>query len=209
MSRKILAVPGALYGSLTVVKECKVPEGIKTKQVFWECMCLCGRAHVARSVDIRKGVTTQCSKCTRTLAGSNRATHGMIDSRAYNTWYGMKSRCMNPNDGKYHRYGGRGISVCAEWRDSFESFLLDMGEPPEGMSIDREDNEKGYFKENCRWATVKQQNRNRRSNVPITINGKTMILVEWCEHFGIDRTTVSARMKKGLSPEQALSVRPI
>ena len=88
--------------------------------------------------------------------------HGMINKPVYKTWSGIKQRCLNSNDPAYKDYGGRGITVCKRWLD-FKNFYEDMGDPPEGMEIDRKENDKGYYKDNCRWTTSTINNRNRRS----------------------------------------------
>lgn len=125
-------------------------------------------------------------------------------TRAYTTWEAMHRRCRNVNCREYGSYGGRGIKVCEHWKH-FLNFLFDMGEPLPGQSLDRIDNDGGYSKENCRWATKKQQARNRRSNILLSYNGLTKTLTEWAEEFGIKYATVRARLTKGWPPEQLFS----
>jgi hypothetical protein len=133
------------------------------------------------------------------------ATQGKQWTRAYNTWHGMIQRCSNPRRREYARYGGRGITVCPEWRASFEVFLADMGEPPPGCSLERADNNGSYCKENCVWAPGKVQNRNRRSNRQLALNGRTQPLAAWAEELGIPYFTIHARLRRGWSVERALS----
>lgn len=114
------------------------------------------------------------------------ATHGKSDTPTYYCWIDMRRRCLNENHSKYPSYGGRGITICQKWL-SFEGFLEDMGEKPHGLTLDRIDNDKGYFLENCRWATRKQQARNRRkSKEPITWRGKTQYLSDWADELGFN-----------------------
>ena len=124
---------------------------------------------------------------------------------AHRIWSYMKSRCLNKNNKSYHRYGGRGITIDPSWVNNFEQFYLDMGAPPDGMELDRIDNNGPYSKENCRWASVKEQSRNRRNNRPITINGETRLLVEWAEITGVNADKIYTRLKAGYTPEEAVS----
>lgn len=120
----------------------------------------------------------------------------------------MRERVLNPRHHAFAGYGGRGIGICQSWLDSFDAFLADMGNPPPGLSIDRIDNNSGYSKDNCRWATRKQQSRNIRSNRMITINGETKCMVEWLEIIGLTTQTFYARIKRGFTVEQALTLKP-
>lgn len=119
----------------------------------------------------------------------------------------MIQRCTNPNDKRYKNYGGRGITVCKRWRNSFEKFLEDMGEPPtKEHSIDRINNNGNYCKSNCRWVTRKEQNRNKRNNRLITYKGKTQCLIEWAEEYNINYDTLWCRIYKyGWPIEKALT----
>lgn len=129
--------------------------------------------------------------------------HGKKHSRVYNIWCGIISRCLNPNDAAYPNYGGRGIGVCADWRD-FIGFYAAMGDPPEGASIDRIDNDRGYEPGNCRWATRKEQNRNRRNVHYLTVDGERRSMGEWAELTGLSVKTISFRLKLGWSDEAAV-----
>lgn len=115
----------------------------------------------------------------------------------HNIWLGILQRCNNPRNKKYKDYGGRGITICREWQDTngFENFLVDVGVRPESQySLDRINNDRDYCKENCRWATPKEQNRNSRNNVNITFRNKTQCLTAWAEELGIKRRTLSMRL---------------
>lgn len=118
-------------------------------------------------------------------------------SRTYRCWQDMKQRCLNPNAQAYKDYGARGITVCDSWQESFANFLADMGEAPDGMSLDRKNNDLGYSPNNCRWATQKQQSRNHRGCVFLEYQNKRMTIVEWSERTGINANTLQARYAKG------------
>ena len=137
-------------------------------------------------------------------AKRSRERHGKSYSRAYSVWESMLSRCSNENHTAYENYGGRGITVCPQW-GTFLGFYADMGDPPEGMSLDRRDNDLGYSPENCRWATNIQQARNNRRSNFITAHGVTLTLAEWSERTGIKSHTINARIRKGWSAEEAVS----
>lgn len=126
--------------------------------------------------------------------------------RELQTWSKMKGRCLNPKDQAYDRYGAKGVTVCSEWL-SFECFVRDMGPRPEGMSLGRIDNNKGYCKENCRWETKTQQNRNRSNCRPVTIEGVTKNLSEWAEEFGVSRRTLTNRLDRGCTSHDDLARR--
>lgn len=134
-------------------------------------------------------------------------THGACaggkNSPMYALWSHMKDRCLNENNTRYKSYGGRGITVCERWMD-FQNFLSDMGERPEGMTLDRIDNDKGYSPDNCRWATNKQQQRNKTNNKLITYKGETKTLADWADDLGLDYYRVLQRMFNGWEFEDAI-----
>lgn len=121
----------------------------------------------------------------------------------YLRWIKMRSRCNNPKDTKYPRYGGRGITVCPQW-GSFEVFLRDMGMPPtQDATLDRIDNDGPYSPENTKWSTVHEQNRNRRSNVWVTVGDETLVIADWAKRLGLPPCTIAARIRHGWTPEEA------
>lgn len=121
-------------------------------------------------------------------------THGMTNTRTYKSWINMKHRCLNQKARAYKNYGGRGIVICKKW-ERFENFLSDMGECPPNLSLDRIDCNKGYQKDNCRWVTLKQQQRNKRSTMYLTYKGRRYILVEFAETFALDPQVVRQRLR--------------
>lgn len=132
--------------------------------------------------------------------------HGMTRTRTLNIWQGMISRCYNQNNPAYPEWGGRGITVCQRWRDSFLAFYDDMGEPPPGLTLDRyPDNNGNYEPENCRWGTRKQQARNTRRNRKFTLNGVTKSAAEWAEDLGISASTIYSRHRLKMPVEKILS----
>jgi len=155
--------------------------------------------------DLKKNKTRSCG-CLRDEG--NNVSHGHTKngkwSKAYNSWSGIIQRCTNPNNTEYKNYGNRGIRVCKRWI-KFENFLADMGEPlTDKHTIDRIDNNKGYCKSNCRWATRKEQARNKRNNRLITFNKKTQCLSAWAEEVGIAQRLIWKRLSRGWSPKRAL-----
>jgi len=136
--------------------------------------------------------------------------HGKVGSKIYKVWKNMKNRCTNPRTADYKRYGARGIQICKEWLE-FKNFYSDMGNVPSGMTLDRINNDDGYYKENCRWASRKTQAINRtldptkwKGAVTYTVNGETMILPQWARRFNIKVSTLKARIKNGWSMKRAV-----
>lgn len=190
--------PGDRFGRLVLVRQINKNPGAK-----WETLCDCGNKKVARTASMRNGDTTSCG-CRLYETQQDRKTHGMSETPEYKAWANMKNRCQSKNHRQYSEYGGRGIKVCARWQ-TFETFLADMGKRPNGTTLDRHpDNDGNYEPSNCRWATRKQQQRNRRVCVQITLRGKTQCLTEWAEESGVHRRTVRARLVKGWSIEDAI-----
>lgn len=132
--------------------------------------------------------------------------NGKGRSPEYNTWGSMIHRCYSPHNDHYALYGGRGIKVCDRWRESFDAFLEDMGpRPADKTSLDRIDNNGDYTPENCMWSTMRQQSRNRRTNVFLTFQGRTMCLIDWAREHGIHRMTLYSRLKAGWPLKEALT----
>jgi hypothetical protein len=138
---------------------------------------------------------------------SGKITHGHAfrnkKSKTYITWRAMRSRCQNPNDAEYKNYGARGVVVCKQWA-KFENFLIDMGEAPAGLTIDRIDTNAGYCKANCTWSTRKEQATNQRRRF-ITHNGETLRFAEWEKRLGLAHNSISMRLWYGWSVERAVT----
>jgi hypothetical protein len=197
---------GHTFERLTVIeKSAKVGKGYKP---YWTCRCLCGTVKDIAEGSLIKELTRSCGCYSREVASSRSLTHGESRDRSsvYQVWIGMKGRCRNPKDKKYPRYGGRGITVCARW-DDFANFRDDMGERPSlDHSIDRIDNNGNYCPENCRWATAREQQRNRSTNHNLEVDGVTRTLSEWSEIGGIRSPLIIYRLKHGWSASKAVSV---
>jgi ribosomal protein S25 len=132
--------------------------------------------------------------------------HGDCGTLTYSRWKSMIARCYQTNADAYYRYGGRGITVCDQWRESFAAFLADMGEcPSKEMTVERRDNDLGYTPDNCMWATKAEQNRNRSHCVELTHNGVTKILVDWAAEVGMTPNALAMRIRLGWSVERALT----
>lgn len=170
--------------------------------------CLhCGASFEVRISPSREGRGKYCSRSCGVSAQMTKHGHGVrgMTSPTYVTWVAMRNRCHAPGNSKYYMYGARGIEVCQRWRDSFAAFLEDMGERPEGCTIDRIDGAKGYEPGNCRWATVKDQQRNLRTNVTITFQGESLCISEWAEKTGLHSRTIAHRLRRGWTAAQALT----
>lgn len=176
------------------------------KQIhFYECLCDCGQSVNVNAANLRRGSTISCGCFRREFASKQSTKHGMYTSITYSSWSAMLTRCRNPNHTFWKHYGGRHVTFCERWM-IFSHFLEDMGERPSlKYSLDRIDNNGNYCKENCRWATQKEQHRNTRSNRMITFQGKTACLTEWAEIIGVEKCTLHKRLKAGWSIEKMLT----
>lgn len=211
MGRLIVVATKSRYGRLTVIREVeryRAPSGHTERRVL--CECDCGNEVVVLLNSIRFGRTSSCG-CLANDATSERnrihATHRMSKSSTYLCWHSMKQRCNNTNHQAYPQYGGRGITVCERWEHSFKNFLEDMGHRPSVRhSIDRIDNDGNYEPGNCRWATVTQQGRNKHNNVMLSCCGETLCQSEWAERIGISPEGIAARIRRGWSVQDAVTI---
>lgn len=204
--RTLVAVEaGDQYGMLLVLSEAERQRKLSGASVrVFLCKCTCGTVKSVRLSNLRSGSTVSCGCFHKALASETlRAAatkHGQSNTAVYRVWQSMKRRCHDAKDASYERYGAKGISVCQEWRDSFEAFAADMGPRPDGMTLERMDSKGNYEPGNVRWATYTEQARNTSRNHLHTIDGVTRCLAEWCEVLGEPWTTVKKRVAAGRDP---------
>lgn len=196
---KIIDITGQRFGKLTVI-------GIASRNPLkWKCVCDCGNTTEVRTSNLKRNQVASCG-CTHKKGNPK---HGQCYTRVYKIYAKMLRRCYKTYDPAYKNYGGRGITVCDEWKNSFEAFskwAYQNGYSDE-LTIDRIDNDKGYSPDNCRWATVIQQANNTRANRLFTMNGVTKTLSQWCAEYEVPYTRVHARLKSGWSFEEAISLK--
>lgn len=200
-------IRGQRFGRLTVIAEEKekyrCPGGKRVRRMF--CRCDCGTEKIIQIGALRQGVTRSCG-CLNTQLSRERSTrHGRSADQVYKLWSVMKDRCNNPNNKAYRNYGGRGIKVCDRWLNSFENFLADMGERPQGTTLDRINSNGNYEPDNCRWVTRMEQNNNTRRNVWIWTGEIYVTMAQFAKAFGIPQKRLQfLYRKRGLSLEQIL-----
>ena len=203
IQHKLIEMTGKRFGRLVVVEQAGIS---LTKKALWLCRCECGEERIIAGYDLRAGNCRSCGCLRRDMLVERNTTHGKTYSKVYRSWAHVLDRCLNPNDGAFQNYGGRGITVCARWQ-SFENFLKDMGEPPAGagVSIERVENNGNYEPGNCCWATQKEQSRNKRNNRFLTFNGVTLCVSDWAKRIGMKCSTLQQRIISGWSAEDALT----
>lgn len=167
---------------------------------FW-CVCDCGKEKLIMAQSLIRGSIVSCGCYQKERISQLSTVHGhgktgVLRSKTYSSWAAMMDRCeWGGHKIMYSKYGAKGIRVCNEWHD-FTNFLRDMGERPDGTSIDRINNSLGYFKENCRWATRRQQSLNTTRTIKVMIDGKQEIVHELCEKLGLSKKAIRARASK-------------
>ena len=192
---------GKKFGKLTVISRAGTDH---CKHVIWNCICDCGNKKVLRSNSLTIHHQQSCGCETSNILSKLSKKHGHNTdfngkSSTYNSWDNMIQRCHNPKNTNYIRYGAKGTSVCDRWRvkDGFSNFILDMGEKPTPKhSIDRIDNSKGYYADNCRWATRKEQHRNKTTNIWYEYNGDRMILTDWANRLKVHQNILKVHVDK-------------
>lgn len=195
---KRIDLSGHRYGRLLVLGRAEdyvSPTGHRKTQ--WHCLCDCGIKRVVQGNSMRSGATTSCGCWHKEATSQAVTTHGHGGTPEYRAWVALIQRCTNPAVASWSQYGGRGITVCDRWLTSLEAFLNDMGPRPAGHSIDRIDNEQGYFPENCRWADPKAQARNRRNTRFAMFRGERKMLCEIAEELGVSLPLLHHRIRLG------------
>lgn len=197
-NRDGLELAGQKYGRWLVIEKGDLDS---RGNVLWLCRCECGTERFVRGSEIYLGNSTSC--------GCTRRRHGMTGSRTWKSWDAMKQRCLNPNSPDYPRYGAMGIKVCDRWL-KIDEFLADMGERPEGKTIDRIDNSGNYEPGNCRWATASEQQFNKRSNLKLEYQGQIRSIVELSNESGVPLKVLRWRLEHDWDLPRALKspVRP-
>ena len=196
---------GQTFGRLSVLRS-HLKDGRRT---FWWTVCLCGAEKAVRTDHLTSGRVSSCGCLSKETTAARMRTHGMSRGKAHRVHEAMRRRCNNEADPAYHRYGGRGITICPEWR-KFEDFYADMGDPPPGLTIERKDNNGPYCKSNCVWATKREQAGNTRRNVFVEFGGRRQPVSAWARELGLDPSTLLRRLKAGWTAGEALAkpVRP-
>ena len=203
-------ITGRVYGRLTVIDRV---ENDKHNQARWKCLCECGNYTVAVTSELNRGNVRSCGCLNREISKMVNSKHGFKYTRLYKVWGGIKKRCYNQNCKSYKNYGGKGITMCDEWKNDFKSFhdwafANGYDENAEYMkcTIDRIDTNGNYEPSNCRWVDVKSQERNRKNNIFITYKNETHCIGEWAEILGINYIALHQRIRKyGWSIERAFT----
>ena len=197
MNARVIDMTGNRYASLIALR----PSGsAKSGDLKWQFRCDCGSEFEANGYYARSGKIISCKKCGLERTRIASVKHGLSETPEFYIWTGIHTRCYNQNATSYKNYGARGVVICDRWKDSFENFLLDMGErPSNNHSIDRIDNDGNYSPENCKWSTPKEQANNKRNNVKVTIDGVTKNISAWKHEFGMNVSAASFRRVHGLS----------
>lgn len=187
---------GLDFDRLTVIARA----GSRGSRRLWQCVCICGKVTTATTRSLTTAQKRSCgclsSEIHSASAKNKMTTHGKSHTSLFKRWQTMISRCHNKNVSCYNNYGGRGITVCDRWRQSFESFSSDVGVPTAGMTLERINNDLGYSPTNVRWASRREQALNKRTNRLILFNGTPTPLQIISEKTGLHRRTISSRLDK-------------
>lgn len=200
---RLIDLTGNTYGRLTVVR--RFEKNDSTNKPQWVAQCSCGSGEAIYSgCHLRDGHTQSCGCLIVEGIIQRSFTHGRTHSTEYKIWCSMHTRCSNPKAVSYRYYGARGIYICERWA-SFENFFADMGPRPANTSLDRIDSNGPYSPRNCRWASLKEQNRNRRNTRKLIVQGESISLPEAAERLGVHANTLHSRLWRGWSIERAVT----
>lgn len=202
---KFIDLTGKTFNRLTALRRVECPSHLSPSQPYWLWQCSCGKQKVIASRNVRTGRSKSCGcgrsehmKRVATKQHENCSGNYSKHPRTHASWWNMKHRCEFPSDQDWSNYGGRGITVCQRWSESFDSFIADVGpKPTRHHQIERIDNDKGYCPENCRWATVPEQARNRRNNIWLEYGGKSWVMADLARYLGISGPTLKGRVQRG------------
>lgn len=205
------------FGRLTALSYKRIPTNRGSIVTVWTCRCDCGTICDKRATCLTSGYTQSCGCLHREgvrLMGLSNTRHGYSRTRTWRIWFTMRRRCSDTTHDSYAYYGGRGITVCERWRNSFDNFLADMGECPKGKSIDRYPNKNGNYEPgNCRWATPQEQRNNRnpvtqpRSDAVLySYKSESLSIGQWANRTGISYSVIKGRLRLGWPLSQALGL---
>jgi len=201
---------GKKFQRWTILEEGSIKKWNYNTLYYPLCQCECGSKKEVEIYSLIRGLSKSCGCYNRELASKRKYKHGYSNlpgtdqkNPDYEIWLKIKSRCINPSDKSYSNYGGRGITVSDDWKNSFDQFYKDMGPRPSKLhSIDRIDNNGNYCKENCKWSTYEKQANNRRNSKLIEYNGQSLSFSQWSRVCGIGEATIRGRFNKNLSLEK-------
>lgn len=191
---KFQDLTGKTFSKLTVIGRAESGPNGNTR---WHCKCECGNEVTVQGAHLKNGLTKSCGCYRKERAPESNRIHGQYKTRLYRIWARMKTRCLTPGADNYRDYGGRGITICDDWKDNFQSFYdwaVSHGYNDE-LTIDRIDVNGNYEPSNCRWATRREQSDNTRRTIRLTIDGQTHTINEWSEISGLPRTTIYNRYR--------------
>lgn len=190
---------GMVFGYITV----KDYAYTKNSKAYWNCVCKCGSERLITSSSLLRGLTVSCGCYSKEIVIARSTKHGNNKNPLYSIWKDIRKRCYNKNNPAYKNYGGRGIKMSKEWYSDFMIFYNDMGDRQNDLTIDRIDCNGDYCKENCRWATRKEQANNMRKNIRYNYNGEMLTLSEISTKTGLGYNLLRDRIKLGWSIEKA------
>lgn len=202
---KFIDRTGVRYGILKVIERVDCGPASKGKRVRWLCRCDCGAVKSVTGHELASGDTTSCGCVKKAKTGAINRTHGLTRTGTYNSWRAAKARCHDPNNAKFYMYGAVGIAMCDRWRNDFSAFYEDMGPRPEGYSIDRIDQTKGYEPGNCQWATSAEQCLTRGSTRLYRWAGTWLTTKEIAEREGVAFNTLRKIVKHHRTIQAAVS----